>query len=104
MTKAAWSRNNEFISHVEGQADECSRFNSLLEKCVRTTPSDLTLTKGNRYSSEPTKNGSQNTQDTQNTRICNGITWKSACHSSGARWCGHTTAKVIHTMATCPQS
>ncbi|KAF1772468.1 Ribosome biogenesis protein [Phytophthora cactorum] len=26
-----------------------------------------------------------------------GITWKSACHSSEALWCGHT-------MATCPQS
>ncbi|KAG3205265.1 hypothetical protein PC128_g1502 [Phytophthora cactorum] len=25
---------------------------------------------------------------------CNGITSKSACHSSGALWCGHT-------MATC---
>ncbi|KAG6941476.1 hypothetical protein JG687_00019629 [Phytophthora cactorum] len=37
-------------------------FNSLLEKCVRTTPTDLTLTKGNRYASEPTENGSQNTQ------------------------------------------
>ncbi|KAG3199572.1 hypothetical protein PC129_g24060 [Phytophthora cactorum] len=30
-------------------------------------------------------------------RICNRITWKSACHSSGTLWCGQT-------MATCPQS
>ncbi|KAG2775727.1 hypothetical protein Pcac1_g13824 [Phytophthora cactorum] len=30
-------------------------------------------------------------------RICNRITWKSACHASGALWCGHT-------MATCLQS
>ncbi|KAF1786624.1 hypothetical protein GQ600_10753 [Phytophthora cactorum] len=55
MTKAAWSRNDEFIFHVEGPVayQAQARFNSLLEKCVRTTPSDLTLTKGNRYSSEP---------------------------------------------------
>ncbi|KAF1776963.1 hypothetical protein GQ600_20112 [Phytophthora cactorum] len=65
MTKAAWSRNDEFVFYVEGPAGECSRFNSL-EKCVRTTPSDLAVTKGNRYSREPTENGSQNTPDTQN--------------------------------------
>ncbi|KAF1778618.1 hypothetical protein GQ600_22154 [Phytophthora cactorum] len=55
MTKAAWSR----MTTYQAQA----RFNALLEKCVRTTPSDLTLTKGYRYSSEPTENGSQNTQE-----------------------------------------
>ncbi|KAF1774480.1 hypothetical protein GQ600_10272 [Phytophthora cactorum] len=54
MTKAAWSRNDEFVFYVEGPAGECY----------------LTLTKGNRYSSEPTENGSQNTQDTQDLNAC----------------------------------
>ncbi|KAG2866754.1 hypothetical protein PC110_g4923 [Phytophthora cactorum] len=65
MTKAAWSKNDEFIFHVEGPAayQAQARFNALLEKCVRTTPRDLTLTKGYRYSSDPTENGLQNTQE-----------------------------------------
>ncbi|KAF1792102.1 Phospholipase D-like domain [Phytophthora cactorum] len=66
MTKAAWSKNDEFISMSKDQPvtyQAQARFNALLEKCVRTTPSDLTLTKGYRYSSEPTENGSQNTQE-----------------------------------------
>ncbi|KAG4040998.1 hypothetical protein PC123_g23470 [Phytophthora cactorum] len=81
MTKAARSRNDEFIFHVEGPAAYQAQalFNSLLEKCVRTTPTDLTLTKGNRYASEPTENGSQNTQDAHNTQDTQ---YLGACHDT----------------------
>ncbi|ETI45401.1 hypothetical protein F441_04738 [Phytophthora nicotianae CJ01A1] len=58
LTKAAWTRNDELIFHVEGhgayQAQE--RFDTLLQKCVRTTPENLSPTRlssrGSPYSSE----------------------------------------------------
>ncbi|KAF1775926.1 hypothetical protein GQ600_13483 [Phytophthora cactorum] len=48
MTKAAWSRNDEFIFHVEGQANECLSRPRTVHRILNT----------------------QNTQDTQDLDAC----------------------------------